>query len=151
MSTLLSQLDRERGQSGHVTCSVRCKDASMSGACILSPRVNSTGDVGTAVLRRRHWPSEGHCQVPWFIAEGRVVSWHTWPTAWWPLSRAGLPPAPAALRARPLPANAVLLFVSSSEHRRRGLLGRQRPWSHRMVPGRLRGRSPVQAQGQPGR
>lgn len=64
----------------------------MSGARILSPSANSTGNVGTAMLCWRPWPSEGHCQVPWFIAEGRVVSWHTWPTAWWPLSRAGLPP-----------------------------------------------------------
>lgn len=95
---------REIRQSGRVTRSVRYKDISMSGACILTPRANSTGDVGTAALRPRHRPPK----IPSFTAwpAGTLGQRHGGPAH---------PPAPRAWLLPLMPCLSLSLVLSIGE------------------------------------
>lgn len=103
--------------------------------CIRSPRPKGRGDLGSLVSTPSAPSSRRSPRGPLVdgcvdLAEGAGPA----------LSRA---PEPTRQR---LP-----LLVSSAEHRRGRLLGRQRPRPHRMVPCRVRRGGAVPAQGQPGR
>lgn len=127
-----------------------------------APAFSARGDLGTAWATPSALSSlRDTLPVPSSTAGGGVASQQMDQRQWLcQLGRHTLAPLhllPPTLAYPPLsepwdqPVTPSPFLVSSSEHRRRGLLGRQCPWPHRMVPGRVRGRSPVQAQGHPGR